>query len=138
MYLDTENLRWRMLNVSDDELLHIVTTCRAQYRPEVIDLASQELMQRNIPLPTINYPQLNTAAHLTCSQQPEPEKKSTDHPIYWLIATVLAIGLIVIDEQFIKPLLHKNQLIRSIIKWFMTPFVIYRLYKFYKWYKSED
>jgi hypothetical protein len=50
-----------MLNLSDDELLSIVTAHRAEYRQVVIDLASKELMQRNIPLPVIKDPQLNAA-----------------------------------------------------------------------------
>jgi hypothetical protein len=61
MYPDTEGLRQRILNLSDDELLSILTTHRAEYRQVVIDLAAEELMQRNIPLPVINDPQLNAA-----------------------------------------------------------------------------
>jgi hypothetical protein len=61
MHLDTEDLTQRMLNLSDDELLSIVTTHRTEYRQVAIDLASKELMQRNVPLPAINYPQLNAA-----------------------------------------------------------------------------
>ena len=69
MYLDTGNLRRWMSNLSDDELLSIVTTRRAEYRRVAIDLAAEELMQRDIPLPTSNHPRLNTAPQPTSSQR---------------------------------------------------------------------
>jgi hypothetical protein len=59
--LDTEALRQSMSNLSDGELLSIVTTRRAEYRRVAIDLASEELRQRNIPLPVIDYSELNAA-----------------------------------------------------------------------------
>jgi hypothetical protein len=65
MYLDTGILRRRMSNLSDDELLSIVTTRRPEYRQVAIDVASEELMQRAIPLPTTNHPRLNTAPRPT-------------------------------------------------------------------------
>ena len=61
MYLDAEALRRRMSNLSDDELLSIVTTHRAEYHQVAINLASEALTQRNIPLPVINDPQLKAA-----------------------------------------------------------------------------
>jgi hypothetical protein len=61
MRLDTEDIRQRMSNLSNGELLSIVTTHRVEYRQVAIDLASEELRQRNIPLPAIDYSQLNAA-----------------------------------------------------------------------------
>ncbi|HYO91505.1 MAG TPA: hypothetical protein VEQ40_07710 [Pyrinomonadaceae bacterium] len=61
MHPDTEELSQRMLHLSDDELLSIVTAHRAEYRQEAIDLASKELRQRDIPLPVINAHQLKAA-----------------------------------------------------------------------------
>lgn len=64
MHLDTEDLRRRVLNLSDGELLGIVTTHRAEYRPVAIDLASEELRLRNVPLPVIDYSRLDAAPPL--------------------------------------------------------------------------
>ncbi|HEX8283953.1 MAG TPA: hypothetical protein VF588_11390 [Pyrinomonadaceae bacterium] len=138
MHLDTENFGHRVSSLSDEELWGIVTTHRAEYRQVAIELASKELMQRNIPLPVINQPMLNTAPHPRRPEQAEPEMKSNDQLIKWLIAIALAVTLIIIDEQFIKPLLHKNQVVSTVIKSITIPFAIYYLHKLYQWYKSED
>jgi hypothetical protein len=142
------DLNERMLRLSDEELLKVVTTDRAQYRQVAIDLASKELMRRNLPLPIIHNPQT------ICSEETEPEEESS--PIEWLLWTA-AMGFLwfvinkvwdalffIITNEIIDPLWHKHpslNIINKILYWLTVLLVGYRVYKLYKWYKnlpSED
>jgi hypothetical protein len=145
---DLSALNERMLRSSDEELLKVVTTDRAQYRQVAIDLASKELMRRNLPLPLINNPQTE------CPEQLEPEDESS--PLEWLLWTVVVGFLLVvlnkvldalvfiIDNEITDPLWHKHpslNIINKVFYWLTIPWVGYRFYNWYKWYKnlpSED
>lgn len=139
VYLDTRNLNQRMLLSSDDELLNIVTTRRAEYRQVAVDLAAKELMRRNVPLPALHNIQSSDAHQLACSKEPEPKETSNGSLIAWLVV-LLGYALLGIIAYLLPDyrLLPENRITDGIMSCLVIAYVIHRLYKLYKWYKSED
>jgi hypothetical protein len=63
--VDLEDLRRRVTRLTDEQLVGMVTLQRADYRPEMLALAAQELCQRGLSPPPLSQPPIaNTVSRL--------------------------------------------------------------------------
>jgi hypothetical protein len=107
-----------MLSLPDEELLEIVKTGREQYRQFAIDLASQELMRRHIPLPVVST-RPPTGQLSTCFGKDWTDRK--DNTSLWIEAAwaLLLVGMIVGEYRTTRSL-------GRVFDWFeVALFVIY-------------